>query len=175
MFIQKVIFTKEECDKIIELTKEVSKTDGYLKYKADNINVSFDEYKLKQSETTNWIIERLKEFIENIAKIKTKSLKKDAHILCYGIDGEFSKHIDWNPTSSDVRVYTIGVLLNIDFENGDLLVYETEKPSYLKKECGNCYIFNSTIEHQVNKITKGKRYSLIIHLLNSEINKSSMI
>lgn len=175
MFIQEVIFTEDECREIISLTDTINKIDGSVKYEHVNLKVSFDEFKLEPSNKTYWIIERLKEFLEKNTKIKIKSLKKDVHILCYGINDGFSKHIDWNPESSDVRVYTIGVLLNTDFENGDLLVYETKNPSFLDKKCGNCYIFDSMIEHEVNKITNGKRYSLVVHLLNSEINKSTII
>ena len=61
-------------------------------------------------------------------------------------------------------------LLNEDFEGGDLIVYDNKK-NYLKKTTGNSYIFESSLEHKVTKITSGIRYVLVAHLRSKEVQK----
>jgi predicted 2-oxoglutarate/Fe(II)-dependent dioxygenase YbiX len=173
MIYQEKIFTKEECDKIIEIINITKKTDGKNKYdQTSDGYVSFDEYKIEDNENNNWFMDKIKLFIENTLNIKLIKLNKDAQILCYGINDGFAKHLDYNVQSSDPRIYTFGILLNNDFEGGEFVLYHNGIETQLKKDIGNCYIFDTKILHEVKKITNGKRYSLIIHIKNSEIKKA---
>ena len=177
MFYQNVIFNKEECNKIISLIKNISKEEGKNKY-GDKITteVSFDEYTIQDDDTTNWFMNRIKIFVEETLKIKLNKLNKDAHILSYGINDGFSKHVDYNPDNGpDVRIYTLGVLLNDEFEGGEFILYQdNNEPTELKKIIGNVFLFKTTLLHEVKKITKGIRYVLIIHIKNSEIKKVNL-
>jgi hypothetical protein len=172
MIYQEKLFTKEECDKIIQITNIIKKEQASNKYGlAHNLSVSFDEYKIGDTENNNWFMGRIKLFIENTSNIKLIKLNKDAHILCYGINDGFAKHLDYDIQSSDPRIYTFGILLNDDFEGGEFVLYNGGIETQLKKDIGNCYFFNAKIPHEVKKITNGKRYSLVIHIKNSEIKK----
>lgn len=172
IFHQQKMFNKEECDKIINLTNTIEKENGKNKYGSGKIDVSFGEYKIEDNEDNNWFMDRIKIFVEETLKVKLNKLNNDNHILSYGINDGFDKHIDYNPDNGpDVRIYTLGVLLNDEFEGGEFIFYD-ETEIQLKKEIGNCYIFDTKTQHEVKKITNGKRYALIIHIKNSEIKKT---
>jgi predicted 2-oxoglutarate/Fe(II)-dependent dioxygenase YbiX len=174
MFYQNVIFNKEECNKIISLIDSISKIDGKNKYGADSkTDVSFDEYRIRDTIENAWFMDKIKTSVEDVLKIKLNLIDNDVHILSYGINDGFSKHIDFNAADKDPRVYTIGVLLNTDYEDGNLIIYENEK-IILNKLSGNFYIFKTTIPHEVEKITNGKRYCIILHIKNSEIKKINL-
>lgn len=174
MFYQEVRFNKEECSEIIKLIETTPKIDGKNKYGGDDrTEVSFNEYKIEDSESNKWFMDRIKQFVEGSLKIKLIKLNNDVHILCYGINDGFSKHIDYNPMGDESRVYTLGLLLNTDYEGGNLIIYDKEKITLYKKE-GNLYLFDTTVPHEVEKITRGIRYALIIHIKKSEIKKVNL-
>ena len=175
MFYQEILFNKEECNQIINLIKNLPKIDGKSKYGGnDKTNVSFDEYKISDTNENYWFMNKIKLFIEKKLKIKLNFINNDAHILSYGINDGFSKHIDYNSNGDEPRIYTVGLLLNNEYSGGNLLVYDTEK-MILNKQIGNCYIFDTTTPHEVEKITKGRRYTIILHIKNSEIQKNNLL
>jgi predicted 2-oxoglutarate/Fe(II)-dependent dioxygenase YbiX len=171
MFYQEILFTEKECQKIIDLIEKLDKIDGKKKYSVDgNTDVSFDEYRIRDVVENSWFLDRIKKLIENKLKISLNFIDRDVHILSYGLNDGFSKHIDFNPLDNDPRIYTVGLLLNDKFEGGNLLIYDTKK-IILNKIVGNLYIFESTIPHEVEKITQGRRKTIIIHIKKSEIKK----
>lgn len=175
MFVQTQLFTKQECDRIIESIPTLNKVNGNEKYGADeNVDVSFDEFKVITNSETEWFMEKIKLFVKKSLNVELKILNNDAHILRYGINDGFSKHMDYNP-NNDTRVYTIGLLLNDSFEGGDLIIYLNNDKINLNKIIGNVYLFDTLTPHEVTKITKGVRYTLIIHVTNSEIKKISLL
>ena len=177
MFIQKEIFTKSECSKILEIVTTAPKLDGFLLYNKNGVKASFDEYKVLDNEDNSWFLDIIKKFIYESIDIETTKLNLDSNILTYKVGDKFSKHIDLSPNDTNPRIYTLGVLLSDEFEGGDLKVYDTmnKKVLTLNKVVGNCYIFESTIEHEVEEITKGIRNSLIIHIKNTEVIKKNIL
>lgn len=175
MFIQTQLFTNEECNKIINLIPNLQNTDGHQKYsKNDSVDVSFDEYKISITNDTNWFIKKLQNYVEEVLHIKLNILNTDVHVLKYKINDEFSLHIDYDP-NPDGRIYTIGILLNDTFEGGDFILYPTKSEKIiLDKAIGCTYLFDTTTPHEVTKITNGERYTLIVHIRNSEIQKRNL-
>jgi len=177
MFIQKQLFTKSECSKILELIPTSTKANGNLLYNKNGVKASFDEYKIYDNKTNSWFLDIIKKFIYESVNLKTNELNLDSNILSYTIGDRFSKHVDLSPNDINPRIYTFGALLNDEFEGGELLVYENidNQILTLNKLVGNCYIFESTIEHEVKEITNGIRNSLIIHIKNSELVKKNIL
>ena len=66
----------------------------------------------------------------------------------------------------------MGVCLNNDYDGGELVLYNPEEQ--LPKEIGNIYTFPSQRLHEVKKIIKGERWSIIgfLHFENIELNKT---
>lgn len=177
MLIQKKLFYKKDCKKILSLINVNNLDYSYTNSNIENINkrkMSFEQYKINSDIDTSWFIQIIKKFIYENTKIFVNEIKLDVQILKYTINTEFPKHTDIDNTFSanpnQQRLLTIGILLNEDFEGGDLIVYN-DKKNYLKKTTGNCYIFESTLEHEVTKITSGIRYVLVAHLKSKEVQK----
>ena len=177
MFIQKEIFTKSECSKILEIVSTAPKSDGFTLYNKNGVKASFDEYKVYDTKENSWFLDIIKQFIYECVNLRTNELNLDSNILSYTIGDKFSKHVDLSPNDTNPRIYTLGVLLNDEFEGGELLVYDNINNQILtlNKIAGNCYIFESTIEHEVKEITNGVRNSLIIHIKNSELVKKNIL
>jgi len=178
MLIQKKIFYKKDCKKILSLINVNNLGHSYLNLSTENTNkkgkMSFEQYKINSDVDTDWFIKIIKNFIYENTKIFVNEIKLDVQILKYTINSQFPKHRDSDntiPTNpNQQRLFTIGILLNEDFEGGDLIVYDNKK-NYLKKTTGNSYIFESSLEHEVTKITSGIRYVLVAHLRSKEVQK----
>ena len=177
MIYQEKLFSKEECDIILELSNSLEFRDGNARYSKDNMHADFDEYWVSDNENAVWFMDKIKSFAEKQLKIKLKKLKSDVAILKYKEGQGIDMHIDYNPKNVDVRMYTVGLMLNTDWEGGEFIIKDgtTGEETILNKEIGNTYIFDAFSPHVINKVTNGVRCVLITHILNSEIKKTDLI
>ena len=83
------------------------------------------------------------------------------------IEGEYKKHHDVFWLNSDKNYHRkLSAVIQLsdpnDYDGGDLVLYpQQESPSSFEiKTQGSVILFPSFIEHQANKVTRGKRYSL---------------
>jgi len=154
---EKILFSKEECDKII------SHNDTHItnwrmndrKYDSQPINYSLD---------TKWLFDTLKDFVEGETNIEIRTIKKTIHFHKFTKGDWFGKHNDIR----DRRLYAIGVLLNDDFIGSDFKLHNPNELT-LNKLIGNTYIFDVRIEHEITPILYGERYSLLWFLQNEHI------
>jgi hypothetical protein len=146
---QKHLFSKEECELIIELSK-INQQEW--KSKDRNYNSQAIDYSIE----TSWIFDRLKSFVETESDIEFRKIKKQIHFHKFVKGDFFAKHNDIR----DDRMYAIGVLLNDDFVGGDFNLYNQNK-IILNNTAGNAYIFDVRIEHEIVPILEGERYSLL--------------
>ncbi len=157
-FIEKILFTEIECLKIIE---DIEKTDYYHWNRVDR-NYHSNQIKLNQNNT--WIFNRLIDFFNEETNNQILTVKDEIHFHKFKIGDYFKKHND----TRDKRMFSIGVLLNSDFNGGDFNLF-IDKKITVKKETGNTYIFDVGIEHEVSEIFDGVRYSLIWFLQQEHI------
>lgn len=159
MFIkQKILFTKKECELIIDLSK-INNQNWQSKDRKYNSHTI--EYLIE----TDWIFTKLKMFFETETDIKVLKMKKGIHFHKFTKGNWFGRHNDIR----DGRVYVIGVLLNDTFEGGDFKLYNPEEQT-LNKITGNAYVFNVEIDHEITPILDGERYSLLWFLQKEHIN-----
>ena len=163
MIYQQKIFTKEECEKIISYSKEIKDTYDSLKEKIPGVN--YFAYNIKNTKKYNWIFQRLLNFFTESTKLNIKKLPNILHLHRYNENCVFVKHHDKNYPS---RIWNVGVQLSDDYTGGDLNLYYENKVT-VGKEIGNSYIFEPEIFHEVTKITKGTRWSLILFLEKENI------
>jgi hypothetical protein len=154
---QKILFSKEECELIINLLK-INQKDwkmGDRNYKSQPINYSLE---------TNWLFDKLKDFVERETNIEIRTIKKRIHFHKFTKGDWFGKHNDVR----DNRLYAVGVLLNNDFEGGDFKLYNPNE-IILDKVIGNTYLFDVRIDHEITSILEGERYSLLWFLQSEHV------
>ena len=157
ILIQKRIFTKKECDSII--WNEMENITNWNK-----IDRKYQSHPIQLNDKTNWIFQKLKIFFEEETGIKIKNLKETIHFHKFSVGDWFNKHSD----ERERRLFSVGVLLNDDFEGGDFILYNKNK-IILDKLFGNTYVFDVKIEHEITKIKNKDRYSLVWFLQNENL------
>lgn len=160
---QKKIFNKDDCDYFRSLSDdksfERSKVAGY-----NNLNI-ISEHRTSSEliielddDLSNMMLEKLKEF-------EIKSLPEFFIILKYDKNQEFKRHTD-SGVEYPNRYKTVIIQLSneADYDGGELCIFHNGETTVSSKEIGNVMMFDSSIEHSVNKINDGIRYSIVFWL-----------
>ena len=161
--IQKVLFTKEECNLILEqyINKPINQTENNnnAKYSAKNMTYENDA----------WILDKFIEWIQTELNINVNwngGSIKEFYLQSYQLGDRFKKHHD----NKHNRVYAAGLLLNDDYLGGDFIVdNDKNTPITFNKIIGNCYLFESYLTHEVTEITEGNRNVVLIFLESSQL------
>lgn len=125
-------------------------------------NVSYD----------NPIVNRVREVSkyanENYFKINISSYAQENHFVQYDIDGKFDAHTDiiWkadvdNLDTKPIRKITCITLLNDDFTGGKLALWYTGQRYSFRFNKGDVILFPSYVQHKVDPVESGVRYSLV--------------
>jgi hypothetical protein len=167
-------FTEQECDDIISLSNTLKETirDGEnADVDRPRKNISYSFYTIERNSETQWIFDRLTDYLEKVDNIKVIKDLDVLHLHKYNEGNEFIKHRDvYYPD----QARNIGICLNDNYEGGDFIVYEPKE--ILPKQKGSIYSFKNTRLHEVTKITKGVRWAIIGFLLyeNLDIKPASI-
>jgi hypothetical protein len=154
---EKLLFSKEECKKIISYNNLNIK-------KWNTADRKYNSHPIDYSLETIWLFDKLKTFFEIEMNIRIITMKNQIHFHRFEMGNWFDKHND----DRNNRLYAVGVLLNDDFEGGDFKLYNPNE-IILDKVIGNTYLFDVKIEHEITPILKGERYSLLWFLQNEHI------
>lgn len=165
------IFSKEECDKIIEIGKtslEKAKIFGENKEGVD-VNKIRDSY-------TSWLFPSsdLDFYYRRLTDVITEINKKFFNFELYGFveglqftyykspGGFYGRHVD-KGSNGLIRKLSFVVQLNdpSEYEGGELLIYSESTPDRMKRKRGFLTAFPSFSLHEVSPVTKGERYSLV--------------
>lgn len=165
MITQTILFTKKECEEIINLAKI-----DYTHWKSKDRD--FVSYSIYFSDETKWIFNKLKTYFEANTGEKIKKIKKNIHFHIFKKGCKFDIHNDLREN----RIYGVGTILNDNFGGGDFKFYDDDN-TILNKIQGNTYIFDSNINHEITTITDGIRYSMLwfIQSENLVIHHNSII
>ncbi len=179
-FYQEVIFSKEECDKIINLHKDYSASpihrklepiidlensridDVRINNKNEKLGKCFYVYDIPKNENTEWIFEKLLDWFQKVTSIKLKKEKTVSNItlLNYKTGDFFMKHKDIYP-GFEWRRWTINIQLDNQYKGGDYILYSGDKEIVLNKNIGNTIAYWAGTEHEVKEITEGERWSIV--------------
>jgi hypothetical protein len=174
VLIQSILFTKEECERIIGL-KNVYPLLGDNGRRDEFEDFRYKYYTLKYASDIEWVLKRMCDFFEKEMKmpIFLKPTKLNLHHFTVG--DEFGKHID---TGNPIKQWNVGLILNEDFIGGDYIIYdENDNPIVIDKKVGNVCIYQSQIPHQVTPVIEGERWSIamFIYKFAMEPNKNRII
>jgi PKHD-type hydroxylase len=165
-------FTESECDTIIDLGEErnpkfaqiyTETSAGDINTEIRNCGVSW----IKPEEDTAWIFQKIQHAVAAINEQHYKfSIQwgEDCQFTKYDSSyrGFFRKHLDIVGFSGEAaRKISISILLNDNYDGGDLNIYTDEIPFTVKKSKGTLVIFPSFLLHEVTPVTLGTRYSLV--------------
>jgi hypothetical protein len=166
-------FTKEECTSIINLSLELEgiKRDVNSKnVERPRENITYTYYNIYKNKKVEWIFKRIEEYLLIEKDIKIDKPFEVLHLHKYLEGNEFEKHKDvYYPK----QVLNVGVCLNDDYDGGDFILYDPK--IVVPKIPGLIYSFKNTTEHEVTKIEKGIRYSIILFLYNYNIKSNNLI
>lgn len=165
------VFTKDECKKIIDLSEKYIKQRGEIGYGS----TSKISNKVRKSSinwipgTPNnyWIYQRLTNICmqlnDKFFKFNLYGFGESLQLTHYKAPGgHYEKHVD-RTYSGLVRKLSMSVQLSDPkkYKGGDLIIYEGDFARPTLRNQGSVIVFPSFMEHQVVKVTKGERYSLV--------------
>jgi predicted 2-oxoglutarate/Fe(II)-dependent dioxygenase YbiX len=163
IYYEDTLFTSYECEKLIKLSQ---KTGEFYNSAEEKIpGVLYHKYTVKNTENTNWIFERLTNHFITKTNLCLRKVPDEFFINKYEKNCSFALHNDGYDFK---RIWSLVVQLSDDYTGGDLNLY-LDKKIKIKKNIGNCVMFRPEIFHEVTKITKGTRWSLILFLENENI------
>jgi hypothetical protein len=179
-FYQEVIFTKEECKKIIEYSK-VYTASAKNRQLEPNINLetnraeqhmpsidgkkkgkAFFVYDIIREENTEWVFEKLLNWFQNVSNIKLKEtpVLNGMTLLNYKVGDFFMRHTDIYK-NFEWRRWTINIQLGDGYRGGDYVLYLDDEEIVLNKEMGNAIAYWAGTEHEVKEIEEGERWSIV--------------
>jgi PKHD-type hydroxylase len=163
------IFTKEECEQIIEIGKSLDIVQGGAAGDVDGtirkstiswIPSSSEEYAWVFSKCAGMIIDTNNKFF-NFDLTYIENLQFS--IYDESDQGRYGRHVDFEYMTSGQRKLSFSILLEDPelYTGGDLVLHYKPQPYTVKREQGVATVFPSTMLHEVTPVTKGTRYSLV--------------
>ena len=166
---QKNVFTKEECEKIINIAKNKSWSRGKIR----SVKKSID-YELKDMRSSNicWInCDEETDWI--FSKIIYSAFKLNADFFQFNISGmdeglqftnykspsdRYDKHID-RCYNAKVRKLSLSIQLTDpnNYEGGELVIETINTEEKFKLNVGEIILYPSSYLHAVNKVNNGER------------------
>ncbi len=79
----------------------------------------------------------------------------------YQVGEYYNWHVDSGNTPNAKRRISVVILLNDNYDGGDLLLNVNNNEEIMSKGIGNLHMFDSSILHKVTPVEIGTRYSLV--------------
>ena len=168
------LFNEEELKKIQfqSTNKNLSESNtsgvGPKNKKNTKIRKSDTRFLWPEKEENYWIFERIGNLINESNNTWFKYQLDHLESLQYTVyksnQKQFYKsHVDTilNNFNNTTRKLSFSLLLNDNFEGGDLNLFYSSKPITVEKKKGRIYFFPSYVLHEVIPVTKGIRKSLV--------------
>ena len=176
IIVVKDFLSKLECSNVLDnslKTLELIDAEMYGGSKLETI-VDSDIRKSKISFTSDmgFVNDRLKEVLKEKVKINgfdTTNLYL-FQFTEYDKGGHFDWHVDSTKEILSDRYYSCIILLNEDYEGGELEIKENYETITIQKNAGDLILFPSAYLHRVSPVLEGKRYTLVNWVI-IDINK----
>jgi len=161
----KNLFSKEECQTIVNLAKYKGLVQGKTPSESDvrQNKISW----LYPNDNMSWVFEKVTNVIttlnEQYFKFDLFGLNEGFQFTNYEApSGKYGKHVD-RKMNMAVRKLSISIQLTNpeEYEGGELYLYEDDKGTVMNKEQGTLVVFPSYTLHEVMPVTKGERNSLV--------------
>jgi PKHD-type hydroxylase len=160
-------FSKEECLKIIKIAKKIKSEESKI------IGNSSKDYRksnvtwLSPNQELEWVYRKLTDIIEDLNskyfKFNIYGFNERLQFTHYkSPEGKYKKHVD-RIYNFLIRKLSVSVQLSDpkNYQGGELILYQNEEGVVMHKEQGDLILFPSFVMHEVKKVTKGERFSLV--------------
>ena len=163
------LFTENECDEIVNMCMKEKLQNGLVK-ELETVK-SYRDSKVKwisyNTETTGWIFNRLSKCILDVNnkwfKFDISGFSDNLQFTHYKApQGKYKKHVD-KRYNKVIRKLSFSVQLSDskDYKGGNLVLFDGSKGTVLSKTKGSLFCFPSYTLHEVTKVSKGERNSLV--------------
>jgi PKHD-type hydroxylase len=165
VIIVKNFLSEVECLDVLESSlKNLKLIDAEI-YVQNSLEVVTETRKSKICFVTDmgFINDRLKNVVKEKIKVKgfdTTNLY-DFQFTKYELGGHFDWHVDSTNEIYPDRYYSCIVILNNNYEDGELEIIENNETITIEKSIGDLILFPSIYLHRVTPITNGERYTLV--------------
>jgi PKHD-type hydroxylase len=164
MIHQQILFTKDECDKLIQLRFDLEQTlsdGGY----PDRVDINYKQWTIVKDNSLDYLFNRIIDFVSTKFGVEVLEFNEPAWIYQYEINDGYIMHTD----NILDRRFTIGVQLSDEYEGGDLMVDYNKQRIIVNKDIGNCYVFESTLLHGVSPVTSGSRFNFLTFMFKHNV------
>jgi hypothetical protein len=160
--VQEVIFTKDECNKIIEY---FSNKQSNVVMPAGQTRVKYKGY-LLPNEDGKELIQKLYDWFSKVTGLPLYKFPKENYFMKYEPGDVFSPHTD----EYGERVWILGLQLSeeTDYKGADFIFHNPNIK--INKTIGTCFTTKANLSHEVTKLISGNRYSFV-----SFPDKSSLV
>jgi len=168
------LFDEDELKKIQSHSKDkdlsVSNITGVGLNNKKNTNVrkSDTRFLLPEKQLNNFVFEKIGDLINEANNtwfnFRLDHLENLQYTVYKSNQKQFYKsHVDTilDNFSNTTRKLSFSLLLNDNYEGGDLNLYYSSHPTTVEKKRGRIYFFPSYVLHEVTPVTKGTRQSLV--------------
>lgn len=157
--IQKKVFTKNECNEIIEFSEKEKKW------------IDKSHYQISLFQPNEYISNKIINYVKT--HIGLSILNVNLGVIKYLVGGSYPRHIDRNKNIEFNKdfVYNINLKLNDDYEGGNFFLND----ELFFAEVGDLYHYKSTQYHEVKPITKGIRYTGLFYIRERDLGISKII
>jgi PKHD-type hydroxylase len=159
-------FTKEECEKIIQIAKDKGLIKGKTVNTINDVRKSNISW-LYPSDNMEWVYRKVTDIVLNL----------NSRFFCFDIFGinegfqftnykapsdKYGKHVD-KSINIPVRKLSVSIQLSNpeEYEGGELKIFDRNEGIVMSKEQGTLIMFPSYTLHEVTPVTKGERNSLV--------------
>jgi hypothetical protein len=173
MVHQKILFTKEECDLLIDYRNRVKQTFSISGSDPNFSDISYKQWSIFRNSDLDFLFDKIISFAETSFDVKIENFKEESWIYQWEVNDGYGMHRD----NVKNRKFIIGVQLNDNYVGGDLMVNDGNQILIVDKTIGNCYTFESAILHGVSPIISGNRFNMLTFFptYNIKHNKFSLI
>lgn len=163
------VFTKEECEKIIEMGRDHFEKAEIAKENKEDISVRKSEiFFIDLTNDNRWLFERLEALVldvnEKVYRFNLTGFYEGFQLTKYEKGGMYKEHMDAGCPTLLPRKLSLVIQLTdpSEYEGGNLGIKISGSDTVkANKKQGSVTVFPSFLLHEVEEVTKGTRYSLV--------------
>ena len=177
-----LMFTQQECKKIIDLTNDVYPVSASIGGSKDTSKIvrnirSADIYNINYEKGTQWIYDKI---LATVIHANTThfdyeiaGLLNGLQLIHYSADEKIRGHYDWHVDAGNGEVSTRKISFTCQLSDPntytgcELIINNHTSELVGTQECGSMHLFPSYMPHKVSPIISGNRYALVVWIHGS--------